>query len=916
MISIGAALARRILPLMQHESSSIIHIPAMTALQHELNALLPLPRNEAITAIKHIRSREMETLAKHFHEHINEMTGVDMTIQITAIADSIIVHLITRAAAKVTAPADWQKYVGVFAIGGYGRGELNPYSDIDLLILSIDSKQPAWLAPLNAELQSSMWDVKFTVGASLRSISELERILDDDYITATAVMEQRPLLANTQVTKALHELMLRFRDRRGVPFLKYKLDELAKRREQAGVSLFQMEPNLKSNPGCLRDVQLLRNMAFIVSGSRNLLNLSELEVVTRKDLLAVNAANEHVLRLRTLLHFKHARKQDIFQLPDQLAFAKLLGYEAISQLRAVEYFMKYHYALVLHVHQTIELVISRLRAKGHLGRWTLLIKTRKTIDRDFSAIQGQVYVSRAEFWSEPDVGAKLMRMCRVAQERGFRLSLELQRTIRTHLDQMTDSIRHDPTLGRVFLQIVGDLGRTRFILEDMHNCGLLGAYLPEFGNLTCHMQFDSYHQFTVDQHTLFAMGNLDAVINGTQKGLHGMSELLPRIKRKDLLGLGLLLHDMGKYMGRGHVARGAMMVEQVAKRMGLNREEEDIVHWLVDKHVSLSDASRMRDFHEPAFLQTFTEKMGNREQLDLLYCLTYADAKAVGEGVLTGWQEAILHELYVTVIDQLKQLPAEMRLGRLDRLIADLAKAGVKQTQANEFIAELGEHYLHQVPPGEIDRHYAVLQEAKQSKVGLSHGMKDKYVLIAAALPDRHALFSDVTATLTGHGFDILDARTWVTKSGMVLYSFRTVTIYPSRVTDDAAWQRLRRDLTGVSEGTVNADMMLEKRRQQHVGAKPANSVFDDPAIKVEQRTSDSHTIVDVHVKDDVGLLSRICGAISDFGCEIGYACINTMGDVAVDVFYVSRRGSKLTDDEAEGLRRHIIAKLGLTMSA
>jgi [protein-PII] uridylyltransferase len=898
-----------------HDSSSIIHIPPMMVLHNQLNALKDLPRPEAIVAIKQIRAREMDALAQHFHEHINEVTGVDMTVQIAAVADVVIRHLITRALSKVDAPADWQKFVGVFAIGGYGRGELNPHSDIDLLILSIDSKQPSWLVPFNAELQSSMWDVKFTVGASLRSISELERIIDEDFVTATAVMEQRPLQATAAVIDALRELLERFRRRRGVAFLKYKLDELAKRREQAGVSLFQMEPNLKTNPGCLRDVQLLRNIAFIVSGSRNLLSLSELEVVTHKDLLDVNSANEHVLRLRTLLHFKHGRKQDVFQLPDQLAFAKLLGYQAISQLRAVEYFMKHHYALVLHVHQTLELVISRLRAKGHLGRWTLLIKTRKTIDRDFSAIQGQVYVSRPEFWSEPDVGAKLLRMCRAAQERGYRLSLELQRTIRNHLDKITDETRYNHELGRVFLSIVGDLGRTRFILEDMHNCGLLGAYLPEFGNLTCHMQFDSYHQFTVDQHTLFAMGNLDAVINGTLKGLQGMTDLLPRIKRKDLLGLGLLLHDMGKYMGRGHVARGAMMVGQIAKRMGLNRDEEDTVYWLVDKHVSLSDASRMRDFHEPAFLQIFTEKMGNREQLDLLYCLTYADAKAVGEGVLTGWQEAILHELYITVIGHLKQLPDEARLGRLERLVADLGKAGVSKDQATQFISELGEHYLHQVPPGEIDRHYIVLQEAKQNQVGLSHTVKDKYVLIAAALPDRHALFSDVTATLTGHGFDILDARTWVTNSGMVLYSFRTVTIFPSRVNDDAAWQRLRRDLSGVSAGTVYADMMLEKRRQQQIGTKPANSVFDDPAIKVEQRTSDTHTIVDVHVKDEVGLLSRICGAISDFGCEIGYACINTMGDVAVDVFYVNRKGSKLSNDEADGLRRHIIAKLGLTIS-
>jgi [protein-PII] uridylyltransferase len=207
------------------------------------------------------------------------------------------------------------------------------------------------------------------------------------------------------------------------------------------------------------------------------------------------------------------------------------------------------------------------------------------------------------------------------------------------------------------------------------------------------------------------------------------------------------------------------------------------------------------------------------------------------------------------------------------------------------------------------------LNEARRQTVGLNHEFKDKFVFIAAAIPDRHALFADVTATLTGHGFNILDARTWVTNSGMVIYSFRTNSIYPSRLQEKSSWDRLRNDLLAMSAGANNAEVMLERRRQARVGNQPADSVFDDPAVKVEQRTSETHTIVDVHVKDEVGLLSRLCRVISDFGCEIGYACINTMGDVAVDVFYVNRAGKKLTNEEAESLRQHLINALGLKIS-
>ena len=867
-----------------------------------------------MAALKAIRVRELARIGQWQLDHLNEATGLDVALQVAGVADVIIRALARRAFVKANAPADWQQQVGLFAVGGYGRGEQNPHSDIDLLVLAADSKALAWLAPANAELQALMWDVKFVVGASMRNIGELERITDEDFVTATAVLEQRPLMAGEPLIEGMRTLLARFRKRRTTPFLKFKLDELAKRRAQAGVSLFQMEPNLKSNPGCLRDVQLLRNMAFLAFGSRNLARLTELDVITDKDLTEVSHANDYLLGVRAMLHFHHGRKQDVFQLADQVRVAKQSGYADVSQLRAVEHFMKRHYAQVLHVHQTLELAVSRLRALGHLGRWTLLIKTRKTIDKDFTAVQGQVYLAHADFWKLPDAPARLLRMCRNAQSRGYRLSLELQRTIRANLELIGDETRGDKSLGRVFLEILGDLGRTQLILEDMHNCGLLGAYLPEFGNLTCHMQFDSYHQFTVDQHTLFAMGNLDAVVNGTLPGLPDMPRILAGVKRKDLLGLSLLLHDMGKYMGRGHVARGAIMVEQLASRLGLNTEEEEQVYFLVERHVSLSDASRMRDFNEPSFLKAFVEKMGTQSQLDALYCLTYADAKAVGEGVLTGWQEAILGELYTVVGEQLRQQGAGVKVSRFERLVGELTASGVPESKANDFLADLPHNYLHQVPPGEVVRHHRVLGEGRTDGVGLSWEIKDKYVHLAASVPDRHALFADITATLTGHAFDILDARTWVSGSGMVVYSFRLSSLYPGRLKEDEPWRRLRADLKAVISGNLSAQKLLEKRRNS-TGPKPADSGFDDPAIKVEQRTSEDHTIVDIHTRDEIGLLSKLCRAISDHGCEIGYACINTMGDVAVDVFYVQRAGRKLTDDDAEGLRGDLIRSLNLNMA-
>lgn len=898
------------MPQVEPETVHRITMPGLGPVAAEIAATASLTRNEALQKLRQIRQREFDVVHANLVEHINETTGLDTVLTISALTDAIVRALVERAMAKVDAPADWAQHTGIFAVGGYGRGEMNPHSDLDLLMLDV-KPGIGWADKAWAELNTLLWDVKFQVGASHRSAPELSRIVEDDFVTATAIIESRPVHADVPLQAAMSDILARFRKRRGQAFLAYKLDELAKRREQTGASLFAMEPNIKSNPGSLRDVQLLRNMAFLACGSRNLLALGELDGISRGDLHGVLAAHDHLLELRSLLHFTHGRKQDAFQLADQVKVAKMLGYADVSRLRAVEHFMKHHYAQVRHVHQVLELAASRLEAKGYLGlRLKPLIATRRTLCEGFSSIAGRVYLADKDFWRTPRAGARLIEMCREAQVRQVRLSVELMRSINANLVVIDDAARTDPGAAKAFLAILGGLGTSRSILSDMHASGLLGSWMPEFGLIDCLMQFDSWHQYTVDEHTLLAMGNLDALAAGRSQGLPGMPAVFERLARRDLLALGLMLHDVGKYMGRGHVARGAMMVEQVAHRLGLQREEEDLVHFLVQQHVVLSDASRKRDFREPSFLKPFAERIGTQERLDYLYCLTWADAKAVGEGVLTGWQEALLGELYEAVRDQLAGKVAGPDLHV--RLTAALVEAGATTAQAEHHLVELGGTYEHQIPPEEVVRHWRVLSSAQRDGIGILHELRDRHVHLALALPDRHALFADVAATLSGHGFDIVDLRTWVTVARSVVYTMRLSSVYPGRLQEETLWSKLRTDLLAVSQGKIDARTLLDRRRAAIRTSKAADSGFEDHAVKIDGATSDRCSVVDVVTKDEVGLLSRLCRSISSFDCEIGYACINTMGDVAVDVFYVTRQGRKLTDAEAEDLRRHMIHELGL----
>ena len=899
------------MPTAEPETVHRITLPPLGPVGDEISATASLGRNEAIQALKAVRAREFTALHAHLVEHINETTGLDVVLTISAITDAIVRALTERAMQRAGAPTDWANHTGIFAIGGYGRGEMNPHSDLDLLMLDV-KPGVGWADQAWAELNTLLWDVKFQVGASHRSAPELARITEEDFVTATAIIESRPVHAAAPLTGAMSEILARFRKKRGKEFLAYKLAELAKRREQAGASLFVMEPNLKSNPGCLRDVQLLRNMAFLACGSRNLFALGELDGISRSDLSGALATHDHLLELRSLLHFNHGRKQDVFQLADQVKVAKMLGYADVSRLRAVEHFMKRHYAQVRHVHQVLELAASRLEAKGYLGlRLKPLIATRRTLCPGFSIIAGRVYLADDGFWRQPRAGARLIGMCREAQRRQVHLSVELQRAIAANLQVVEDDARCDPEAVAAFLSILGDSSTGRHILGEMHAAGLLGAWLPEFGLVDCLMQFDSWHQYTIDEHTILAVGNLDALASGRSQGLPGMPAAYRTLARPDLLVLGLLLHDVGKYMGRGHVARGAMMVERVARRLALPRGDEDLVHFLVQQHVVLSDASRKRDFREPSFLTAIAELIGTRERLDYLYCLTWADAKAVGDGVLTGWQEALLGEIYDAVCAKIAGIVPGPDLHV--RLSAALVGAGASAEAAERHLADLGGTYEHQIPPDEVVRHWRVLSTCEQGGIGLLHELRDRHVHLTLALPDRHELFADVAATLSGHGFDIVDLRTWITRSGKVLYTMRLASIYPGRLGEVTLWARLATDLLAVSSGHLVARTLLERRRAAVRTARVADSGFEDHAVKIDSATSGRFSVVDVVTRDEVGLLSRLCRSISGYGCEIGYASINTMGDVAVDVFYVSKDGRKLDEGEAEELRRHMVAELGLT---
>ena len=857
-----------------------------------------LSRAETIARIKSLRQGEWQRLCAMQREHINEITGRDMTTAVTVASDALIAPLIDRALVAAKAPSTPWTTSGIFALGGYGRGELAPHSDIDLMV--VDGGQTPWLAGFWEQFQTMLWDAGFDVGASLRHIDELPRLLADDVVTTCALIDARPLYAAPGLGQRLADLLWRVCQQRRVSFLRQRVEDMEHSRREAGESRYLLEPDVKRHPGGLRDLLFLRQIAFFEERSVDFHALRSLGTVSFDDVKEVLAAHDHLLGVRALLHFRHQRRQDTLRLIDQMALADILGYTTASRLRGVEILMRRHYRYCRQVDQTVGTVIDRLHDLGRLGRRRLLVRMRRNLDGDFSIIAGQVYLRRREFWDRDDVPARLVHMCRMVAERGLSLARALRRDIADHLYLFQGEQLDDPALAADVMAILAQVGRARPILEQMHDCGLLGVILPEFGAITCLMQFDSYHRYTVDEHSLIAIGLLDQLVRASDPERADLRAIATSLDRPELLVLALLLHDAGKIMGSGHVARGAMMVPAVCHRLGLDEAATEEVHFLVAQHLLLSDASRMRDIHDPELLARLSAIIGTPRRLDLLYLLTSCDSRAVGEGVVARWQEALLADLH----DLLRQtMGVQADLPARHHGVHQALDEALGPVAAQAFLQAAPESYPYQVSPEEALIDQALLAEATAGSGAGRCLPSDGMVQVRIVVPDRRLLVADTAAAITTQGFNVIDARNWVI-NGYALEVFTLVHPVVDHMSDPARHQRLITAIldAAASEPGTSASRITTPNPIQISLGRPADSGFDDIEVRWDQRSSRQATVFDIRVQDRPGILACLCKVIGDHGGDLLVARVFLQGDISRDVFYVTINGTRLDDDQTQQL--------------
>jgi [protein-PII] uridylyltransferase len=838
-------------------------------------------------------------------KHRGGAGGMEIVSAYSTMMDHLIRYLFTAVKEDFIRryPSDHPRCT-VIAQGGYGRGELNPCSDIDLLFLYSWKISP-YVEAVTEKLLYTLWDAGLQVGHAIRSVAESTRLAGIDMKVRTALLDARYLCGDYSLygefEKAIESRLVK--KRVGV-FIQEKLAESRARHENYGGSVYLLEPEVKEGEGGLRDVHTARWIARVKLNAKDLDALVVNCVVGSADIAELKAAQDFLLRVRNELHFSTGKHQDQLTFEEQEKVSRALGYQGEGSLKAVEVFMRAYYLHASQINRLTTLIIHRLTESGRRlfgGKYSF----GRTLRDGVRIAQGQIMITKpAILTSEP---GNLIRIFADKQKNGCQLAHETRELLREHLDLVDERFRRSAAANLPFFEILKWREGVYETLSEMHRCGVLGAFIPEFGRLLCMVLHDAYHIYTVDHHSLLLVHEIERLKAGEYKdALPLLTQLARETEKIELLYLGLMFHDIGKGFGGGHSEIGAGRVRQIARRMRLNVDDAALVEFLVRHHLWMTHTAFRRDLEDPKTIVDFAETMGSVNNLKMLYLLTFADVKAVRPDVWNPWKASLLGELYVKALSVLEEmekgefqredLRAALRRihGRVRReLSKDYPVAAVQR-----FLETMPERYFLSTSENEIPTHFALMEKfsGRGEVSAVEHFPERDCSTVVICTYDRPGLFASITGVMAALNLDILNARIFTASDGRILDVFRVSHGGRSEtVMAEQKWNKFRSTLEGVLDGKLDVAELVAKSQPSSLLQKRVPKV--STVIEIDNRASDHFTIVEVFTEDRLGVLFTITYGLHRLGLSIHVAKISTNVDQVADVFYVTdEAGSKILD--------------------
>ncbi|MDR7101947.1 [protein-PII] uridylyltransferase [Croceicoccus sp. BE223] len=789
----------------------------------------------------------------------------------------------------------------IIAVGGYGRGEMAPQSDVDIGFIT-PIRNTAWCEQVIEAMLYYLWDLGLKVGHSSRTLDDMVRMAKQDLTIRTAMLESRFLWGDQDL---FEQARVRFWSDvvRGTErqFIAEKLEEREARHKRMGDSRYVVEPNVKEGKGGLRDLHTLYWIGKYIHRVREPAELVGAGLLTQSEYRAFRRAENFFWAVRCHMHMITGREEDRLTFDLQRDVAGRMNFVDRPGSSAVERFMRFYFLQAKRVGTLTGVFLAQMDeqfAQKASRKLFSRLRERKRTVKGFTISGGRINVPGDTFFQKDPV--RLIEIFTLANKEGVEVHPDAMRIADRDAALIDRSVRNDPRANALFLDLLASHDNPELALRWMNEAGVFGRIMPEFGRVVAQMQFDMYHHYTVDEHTIRAIGTLGRIEAGEVAEAHPLStQLLPKLKHRRALYVATLMHDIAKGRGGDHSVLGAELAEKVGPRMGLSADETELVAWLVRHHLLMSATAFKRDLSDHKTIVDFVEVVQSLERLRQLLILTVVDIGAVGPGVWNSWKGQLLTDLYYAAEERI-------RLGH--KVHGRERRIEIKQQQVADLLGEdsgLVTSIGAQMPPSywiaEAEDVIAANLRQREAMGSAPLSIETQYyaargaTLVTAMASDHPGLFSRICGAIHLAGGNIIDARIHTTRNGLAVDNFLVQDPLGRPFREDGQMQRL---VKGIEDALANRVKLVPQLAARPTARTRAHAFDVAPRVEFDNEASNRYTVVEVNARDRPALLNRLSRALFESKTLVNSAHITNYGERAADTFYVTDLlGDKITSE-------------------